>query len=98
MDDISMENWQKVKDAMEASGNTDNFYYKRACAVLAGQKDPAHGAGRIGQIGGRYRDGLGDGNGHGAAAGVSAVSGVQHGGLGLVNGHRSALRWCGCSR
>lgn len=35
-----MENWQKVKDAMEASGNTDNFYYKRACAVLAGQKDP----------------------------------------------------------
>ena len=40
MDDISMENWQKIKDAMEASGNTDNFYYKRACAVLAGQKDP----------------------------------------------------------
>ena len=40
MDDISMENWQKVKDAMEASGNTDNFYYKRACAVLAGEKDP----------------------------------------------------------
>ena len=40
MDGISMENWQKIKDAMEASGNTDNFYYKRACAVLAGQKDP----------------------------------------------------------
>jgi len=40
MDKISMENWQKVKDAMEASGNTDNFYYKRACAILRGQKDP----------------------------------------------------------
>lgn len=35
-----MENWQKIKDAMEASGKTDNFYYKRACDVLAGQKDP----------------------------------------------------------
>jgi len=40
MDDISMENWQKVKDAMEASGSTNNFYYKRACAILGGQKDP----------------------------------------------------------
>jgi len=35
-----LENWQRIKDAMEESGNTDNHYYKRACAIVAGNPDP----------------------------------------------------------
>jgi hypothetical protein len=34
------ENWQRIKDAMEESGNTENHYYKRACAILSGEDDP----------------------------------------------------------
>ena len=40
MDKYALENWQKVKDTMEESGNTDNFFYKRACAIVNGNKDP----------------------------------------------------------
>ena len=40
MDKIGLENWQRIKDAMEESGNTDNQYYKRACTIVAGGKDP----------------------------------------------------------
>ena len=35
-----MNNWQKVKDALEAAGKTDSFFYKRAIAILAGEPDP----------------------------------------------------------
>ncbi len=40
MDRHTYENWVKVKQALEAAGKTDTFYYKRALAILAGKKDP----------------------------------------------------------
>ena len=33
-------NWQKVKDALEAAGKTDCFFYKRACAIADDKPDP----------------------------------------------------------
>ena len=33
-------NWQRIKDAMEEKGSTDNFFYKRACAIVDGKSDP----------------------------------------------------------
>ena len=33
-------NWQRIKDAMEESGNTDNMFYKRAVAICGGGEDP----------------------------------------------------------
>lgn len=40
MDRETRENWRKIKDALEAAGKTDNWYYKRALAILAGGRDP----------------------------------------------------------
>ena len=40
MDDHTYQNWVKIKETFEASGNTDNMFYKRACAIVKGQKDP----------------------------------------------------------
>ena len=40
MDKTSYENWVRVKETFEESGNLDNFYYKRACAIVSGQPDP----------------------------------------------------------
>ena len=40
MDKTSFENWVRVKEALEESGSTDNFYYKRACAIVSGGPDP----------------------------------------------------------
>jgi hypothetical protein len=40
MDARSRENWRKIRDALEAAGKTDNWYYKRAVAILAGRPDP----------------------------------------------------------
>ena len=34
------DNWVKVKDALEEADKTDSYYYKRAVAILAGNKDP----------------------------------------------------------
>jgi len=33
-------NWQKIKDVMEEKGTTDNMFYKRACAIVDGKRDP----------------------------------------------------------
>ena len=33
-------NWVKIKETFEESGNTDNFFYKRACAIVGGLPDP----------------------------------------------------------
>ena len=33
-------NWQRIKDVMEEKGTTDNFFYKRAVAILEGREDP----------------------------------------------------------
>ena len=35
-----LDNWQRIKDAMEEEGTTDNYFYKRAVAICAGGKDP----------------------------------------------------------
>ena len=40
MDKATLENWRKIKEALEAAGKTDSFYYKRALAILAGKQDP----------------------------------------------------------
>jgi len=33
-------NWQRIKDVMEEKGTTDNFFYKRAVAIVEGKDDP----------------------------------------------------------
>ena len=33
-------NWQRIKDVMEEKGTIDNFFYKRAVAILEGKDDP----------------------------------------------------------
>ena len=30
----------KIKKTFEESGNTDNMFYKRACAIVKDRKDP----------------------------------------------------------
>lgn len=40
MDEHTYNNWVKVKETFESSGNTDNFFYKRACAIVSGKPDP----------------------------------------------------------
>ena len=40
MDQHTYENWVRVKETFEASGNTDNMFYKRACAIVSTRKDP----------------------------------------------------------
>ena len=34
-----IENWQKVKEALEKSGKTDCYFYKRAIAILTTGRD-----------------------------------------------------------
>jgi hypothetical protein len=40
MDKETRENWTRIKESLEESGATDNYYYKRACTIAAGGKDP----------------------------------------------------------
>jgi hypothetical protein len=40
MTDRELENWKKIKETMEASGKTDNMFYKRAIQILKTGKDP----------------------------------------------------------
>ena len=40
MDEHTYNNWVKVKETFEQSGNTDNMFYKRACAIVSGKPDP----------------------------------------------------------
>jgi hypothetical protein len=40
MDGQTRENWRKIRDALEAAGKTENHYYRRALAILAGRPDP----------------------------------------------------------
>jgi hypothetical protein len=35
-----LENWRKIQIAMAKSGKTDNWYFKRATAILSGFPDP----------------------------------------------------------
>jgi hypothetical protein len=40
MNDRTKENWQKVKDALEAAGKTDSTFYRRAVSILTTGHDP----------------------------------------------------------
>ena len=40
MSEEELANWQRIKDTMEEKGATDNFFYKRACAIVEGKDDP----------------------------------------------------------
>jgi hypothetical protein len=40
MDNTDIENWRKIKQALEDAGKTDTYYYKRAKAILSGGDDP----------------------------------------------------------
>ena len=33
-------NWQKIKESMEENGTTNNMFYTRAVAIVAGGNDP----------------------------------------------------------
>ena len=35
-----IQNWTKVKEALEEAGKTDCWFYRRACAVVETGKDP----------------------------------------------------------
>jgi hypothetical protein len=40
MDDHTYQNWVKIKETFEASGNTDNMFYKRALEIIKTKRDP----------------------------------------------------------
>ena len=40
MDQHTYNNWVKIKETFEASGNMDNMFYKRACEIVKTKKDP----------------------------------------------------------
>lgn len=40
MEDHTYQNWAKIKETFEKSGNTDNMFYKRACEIMKTKKDP----------------------------------------------------------
>jgi len=40
MDDRTRQNWEKVRLALEATGKTDSFFYRRAVAILKTGCDP----------------------------------------------------------
>lgn len=43
MDKTTYENWVRVKEALEASGRTDSFFYKRALYIVQNKRDPGLG-------------------------------------------------------
>ena len=40
MDKHTYDNWVRVKETFEESGNTENYFYTRACAIVRGEPDP----------------------------------------------------------
>lgn len=40
MDEHTYKNWMRIKKTLQESGNIDNFFYKRACAIVSGLQDP----------------------------------------------------------
>jgi hypothetical protein len=40
MDSHTLNNWVKIKETFEKSGNIDNMFYTRACAIIKTGKDP----------------------------------------------------------
>ena len=40
MDKHELDNWKKVKAALEKADKKDTYYYKRAVAITEGKPDP----------------------------------------------------------
>ena len=40
MDKNELDNWKKVKEALEEADKTDCYFYKRAVAIVEGKPDP----------------------------------------------------------
>tara|TARA_B100001094_G_C18076659_1_gene742980 strand:- start:124 stop:252 length:129 start_codon:yes stop_codon:yes gene_type:complete len=40
MDKRELENWAKIKEALEEADKTDSMFYKRAKAITEGKPDP----------------------------------------------------------
>jgi hypothetical protein len=40
MDKNTYDNWKKIKEVMEQKGTTDNYFYKRAVAIIKTGRDP----------------------------------------------------------
>ena len=40
MDSIELDNWTKIAERMEASGDTESWFYLRARAIADGKPDP----------------------------------------------------------
>ena len=40
MDPREKLNWAKIKESLEDSGKTDNYFYERATVICAGGPDP----------------------------------------------------------
>jgi hypothetical protein len=40
LDAETLNNWRKIKAHLEKVAATDNDFYRRACAIMKGQKDP----------------------------------------------------------
>ena len=40
MDDVTKENWKKIKKHLEETNKTDTHFYKRAVAICKGDDDP----------------------------------------------------------
>ena len=43
MDQVTYENWLRIKEMLEASGKTDSFFYRRAAYVVQNRRDPGPG-------------------------------------------------------
>jgi hypothetical protein len=40
MDQVERDNWQRVLDSLEAAGDQDSGFYRRAKAICNGEQDP----------------------------------------------------------
>jgi len=40
MDQHTYNNWVKIKETFEASGNLNNMFYRRACEIVKTKRDP----------------------------------------------------------
>ena len=40
MGNVERENWRKVEKALRAAGKEETMFYRRALAILRGERDP----------------------------------------------------------
>ena len=46
-----LQNWKIIKEKFEENGTTDNYFYKRACAIVSGLPDPMSNLPNVSQDG-----------------------------------------------